>query len=223
MRKLAMANEEIHKGEGQEQLVKEIPAVSRRSFLKGGMAGFALLAGAVAVGDVLEMVTLPDGRRVPLSKGVVMVDQELCSGCRTCEAVCTTYNAQGRTSPRLARIILEKDYLAAKYEVNTCYQCVKPVCLEACPVAALQIDRTSGTNARIIDERVCIGCRQCVEACGTVFTPPRPRFDAERRVTMKCHLCFGEAQCVKFCPYGALRLEWSDAGVETGYPIIKEG
>jgi Fe-S-cluster-containing dehydrogenase component len=187
------------------------------------MTGLALLTGAVVVGDVLEVVTLPDGRRVVLAKGVVLVDTKLCSGCRTCEAVCTNYNNQGRISSALARIILEKGYLEGKYDAKTCFQCVKPVCLLACPVTALQIDRTSGTNARVIDERVCIGCRQCIQACGRVFHPPRPRYDAERNVSTKCHLCFGEPRCVAFCPYGALRFERSEKGIESGYPVIKEG
>jgi hypothetical protein len=28
---------------------------------------------------------------------------------------------------------------------------------------------------------------------------------------------------VKFCPYGALQFKWSDDGIKTGFPIIKEG
>ena len=123
---------------------------------------------------------------------------------------------------RHKRIILEKDYLAGEYEPKPCFQCVEPLCLLACPVAVLQVDRQSGTYARIIDERVCIGCQRCVEACGSRFVPARPRYDAGRRVSVKCHLCFGEPQCVAFCPYRALRLEWSDLGLRTGYPVIRE-
>lgn len=207
----------------QTQLFRELPPVSRRSFLKGGMTGLALITGAAVVGNILEIVTLPDGRRVVLAKGVVLVDSKLCSGCRTCEAVCTNYNDQGSASSALARIILDKDYLGVKYDAKTCFQCVTPPCLLVCPVTALQVDRASGTNARVIDERVCIGCRRCIEACGSVFAPPRPRYDAARQVSTKCHLCFGEPQCVKYCPYGALRTEWSEEGIETGYPVIKEG
>jgi Fe-S-cluster-containing dehydrogenase component len=211
------------KADGPPQLIRELPPVSRRSFLKNGVTGLAIMAGALGVGNILEVVTLPDGRRVVLAKGAVLVDKKLCSGCRTCEAVCTNYNDQGHISSALARIMLEKDYLEGKYDAKTCFQCVKPLCLLACPVTALQIDKSSKTNARIIDERVCIGCRQCIEACGSVFEPPRPRYDAEHQVTTKCHLCFGDPQCVKFCPYGALRFEWSEEGIETGYPVIKEG
>jgi carbon-monoxide dehydrogenase iron sulfur subunit len=211
-----------HDPHHQVQLVKELPPLDRRSFLKEGMTGLTALIAAVVVGDVLEAVTLPDGRQVALAKGVVLFDIQRCAGCRTCEAVCTTHNDQGSTSWSRARIILQKDYLKGRYEAKTCWQCAKPLCLFACPVTALQIDRTSGTRARIIDGRACIGCQQCVAACGSVFDPPRPRYDAARQVSVKCHLCLGEPRCVEFCPYGALRYERSEEGMETGYPLIRE-
>lgn len=209
--------------DAQEELVEEITPISRRDFLKAGVAGFAFLTGTVGMGDILKIVALAEAGQLPLSKGVVVVDKGLCSGCRTCEAVCSNYNSQGRASSALARIILEKDYLKLNYETNTCFQCVEPLCLASCPVDAIIIDKKSGTNARIIVEPLCIGDEACIEACGNIFTPPRPRFDTERDVAVKCHLCFGSPQCVKFCPYGALQFKWSDEGVETGYPLIKEG
>jgi Fe-S-cluster-containing dehydrogenase component len=209
--------------DSQEQLTGEIPPISRRDFLKAGVAGFAFLAGAGVAGDILEIVVLAEEGELPLSKGVVVVDKKLCSGCRTCEAVCTNYNSQGRASSSLARVILEKDYLKVDYETNTCFQCVEPLCLDACPVDAIVIDKKSGTNARIIDEQVCIGSKDCIDACGSIFTPPRPRYDVDRKVAVKCHLCFGSPQCVKFCPYGALQFKWSDHGIKTGFPIIEEG
>jgi Fe-S-cluster-containing dehydrogenase component len=198
-------------------------AMSRRSFLKAGVAGCALLTGATGVTHVLERIALAKEAGLPLTNGVVVVNRKLCSGCRTCEAVCTTYNSGGLTSTGLARIILEKDYLRAVYEANPCFQCIEPLCLAACPVDAIIIDRQSGTNARIINEEECIGCEACVEACGSVFSPPRPRFNTETGVAVKCHLCFGEPRCVKYCPYGALEYRWSENGIKTGYPIVKEG
>lgn len=221
-----MANEEdrsLERKESQEKSFREIPPLNRRAFLKAGVTGFAVLAGTGAAGDILEMIAFADGKTLPLSKGVVVVNKELCSGCRTCEAVCSNYNSQGQASSSLARIILEKDYLKVDYEPNPCFQCVEPLCLPVCPVDAIIIDKKSGTNARIIDEDACVGCEQCIDACGSVFTPPRPRYDEERGISIKCHLCFGDPQCVKFCPYGALQFRWSDDGLKTGYPIIKEG
>lgn len=209
--------------EEQKQLNMKFPPLTRRTFLKSGMVGMAFLTGTVGVVNILEALILPEGWAVALTKGVVLWDRELCSGCRTCEAVCTNYNNEGRSSSALALIILEKDYLRGKYEANICYQCVKPLCLHICPEQAIKIDEDSGTNARIIDDVLCIGCGQCIEACGSVFTPPRPRYDSDFEVVMKCHLCFGDPQCVKYCPYGALRFERSEKGIETGYPVLKEG
>ena len=223
---LDMANEKdrsLDRRDSQEQVVRKTPCISRRQFLKAGVAGFAFLAGSSGVRNMLEIVAFAEGEQLALAKGVVLVDKKLCSGCRTCEAVCSTYNSSGRSSSALARVILEKDYLKGDYEANTCFQCVEPLCLQACPVGAIKIDKKSGTNARIVDEEECIGAKDCIGACGSVFTPPRPRFDVERGVAIKCHLCFGDPQCVKFCPYGALQFKWSDDGVRTGYPIIKEG
>lgn len=206
-----------------EQTGQEMPPLNRRTFLKGGVAGFTLLAGNLAAGEILEIVACAEEDELPLSKGVVVANRELCSGCRTCEAVCTTFNSQGRTASGLARILLEKQYLKAEYEVNPCFQCVEPLCLPVCPVEAIVVDKKSGTNARYLQEDKCIACLSCIEACGSTFTPARPRFDEEREHTVKCHLCFGDPQCVKFCPCGALEYKFSEEGVKSGNPIITEG
>jgi Fe-S-cluster-containing hydrogenase component 2 len=210
-------------GDDQEQSMKGMPPLNRRTFLKGSAAGFTLVAGGLAAGGVLDIVAGAEEDDLPLSKGVVVANQELCSGCRTCEAVCTTVNSQGRTASGLARIILEKHYLKVEYEVNPCFQCVEPLCLPVCPVDAIIVDKKSGTNARLLQEDKCIGCLLCIEACGGVFTPPRPRFDKETEHAVKCHLCFGDPQCVKFCPCGALSYAFSEDGVKSGNPIITEG
>ncbi|UCF85233.1 MAG: 4Fe-4S binding protein, partial [Desulfobacteraceae bacterium] len=77
------------------------------------------------------------------------------------------------------------------------------------------------TYARDIDPDLCIGCEQCIEACEEVFNLPRPRYDPEDDVCIKCHLCHGDPQCVKFCPYGALHYKTSESGLKTGYPYIQ--
>jgi Fe-S-cluster-containing hydrogenase component 2 len=196
--------------------------VDRRTVLKGITLGAFALGSVVGVGDLLEIITFPNGQKVALAKAVIMVDKSLCSGCRVCEMVCANFNSWGRNSASLSRIMLEKEYLLGDYEPKVCHQCVDPPCLKACPVTALQVDRQSGTYARVIDERVCIGCQKCVRACEQHFRPSRPRFDAERHRSFKCHLCFGDPQCVKYCPLGVLRVERSEKGLLVGYPVIKE-
>lgn len=207
---------------GKKEFLREKPPVQRRDFLKMGVGGFALTAGALSLVEILGDITNPVHGKAALAKGVVLVDAELCSGCRTCEAVCTTHNDQGKTSSSLARISVEKDHTIGHYQAKSCWQCEEPLCMLACPVAALEVDKTSGTNARIIDARSCLGCGQCIRACSSSFCPPRPKYDRSRRISVKCHLCLGKPLCVEFCPCGALRYEHSDTGLRTGYPTVRE-
>ena len=195
--------------------------VTRRVFLKNGTAG---LLSIVAVGAVSNIFAFADGTKVALAKGVILADKSLCSGCRICEAVCCNRNmSEGRNSSVLSRIVLNKNYLAGDYEQNVCFQCSQPPCLEACPTEprALHVAKKSGTYARDIDPDLCTGCEQCIEACEEVFNIPRPRYDPEYDVCIKCHLCHGDPQCVKFCPYGALHYKTSETGLKTGYPYVQ--
>jgi Fe-S-cluster-containing dehydrogenase component len=196
--------------------------LERRIFLKGLGLGAIALGDVVAFGDLLWADTLPDGQEVALARMAIFVDKTLCCGCRVCETVCSNLNCEGRNTSSLARLSVEKEYIKGDYQPKVCYQCSDPPCLKACPVGAVHVDEQTGTFARIIEESSCIGCKQCIEACQQHFHPPRPRFDEQNGISIKCHLCFGDPQCVKFCPMGALRVERSEQGLLVGYPTIKE-
>jgi len=196
--------------------------IDRRIFLKGLTLGAFALGDVVAFGDLLWADTLPNGQEVALARMAIFVDKALCCGCRVCEMVCSNLNCEGRNSSSLARLSVEKEYIKGDYSPKVCHQCSDPPCLKVCPVGALHVDEQTGTFARIIEENACIACKQCIEACGQHFQPPRPKFDAQNNISIKCHLCFGEPQCVKFCPMGALRVERSEQGLLVGYPVVKE-
>lgn len=195
--------------------------VTRREFLKESTTGVLSFATIVAVGDLAWAASSPDGTEIALAKGAVLADKSLCSGCRTCEMVCSNVNSEGRNASALALVILDKDYMAGDYQPRACFQCLDPPCLPVCPVDALLIDKKFGYNTRFIDTTLCIGCLQCLDACDTYFAVPRPRYDPEKDVCIKCHLCWGDPNCVKYCPTGALRFEKSEKGLRIGYPIIQ--
>ncbi|MBU1053914.1 MAG: 4Fe-4S dicluster domain-containing protein [Proteobacteria bacterium] len=152
---------------------------------------------------------------VPLSKGVLLVDDRRCTGCMNCMYACTLYN-DGVAAPEIARIQLNA-YSHHIFDIaaQPCLQCVQPQCLRFCPQGAIRIDEESGTNARIIVEKKCIGCQECIEVCP--FTPPRIRFDSVKKKAIKCNLCGGDPQCVKACPIGALIYYTNPEGVISGY------
>ena len=200
---------------------KKTSSLTRRDFVKGVVVGGVAVAAVGGVGAVVgpslfpqvtEPVEAPE--QVALSKGVLVVDRDICGLCRTCEAVCTLTN-DGVGSPELARIQVVKNFQEFDVEPSPCLQCVEPKCLRACPVAALSVDTAAGTNARVIDEETCVGCYRCIDACP--FDPPRTRFDTEEKVAVKCNLCGGDPQCVKYCPSGALKYYTNTEGVRSGY------
>jgi Fe-S-cluster-containing dehydrogenase component len=56
-----------------------------------------------------------------------------------------------------------------------------------------------------IDEELCIGCEACVSQCpfGVIMALPEK--------VVKCELCNGDPQCVKYCATGAI--EYGDPGI----------
>ena len=74
-----------------------------------------------------------------------------------------------------------------------CRHCKNPPCLSACPVVGAMVEDEK-TGVVVIDELKCIGCLNCVEACpfGAIFVGPN-------REILKCDLCGGDPECVKYC------------------------
>ena len=124
-----------------------------------------------------------------------------CTGCRICEAVCS-FEHFGVVTPQLSAIKVEKNFYnwlvrASPHSVaisrRICLQCLgEPPCMKACSTGA--INRSDG--AVIIDKEKCTKCGLCIKACpyGAI------RFDKAKRELIKCDLCGGDPQCVKWCP-----------------------
>jgi formate dehydrogenase iron-sulfur subunit len=90
----------------------------------------------------------------------------------------------------------------------SCQHCIEPACVGVCPVTAIT---KLPNGAVVINEKKCIGCRYCFQACPWKV----PQFDFDKRVTRKCHLCYNRTllnyqkpACVAACPVGALAFDY---------------
>jgi Fe-S-cluster-containing dehydrogenase component len=77
--------------------------------------------------------------------------------------------------------------------IIVCKACQEPPCSQVCPTDALIPRKNGGV---IYKERLCIGCKNCIEACtiSAIF---------ERR-DGKIALCIHCGYCVDYCPHGVL-------------------
>lgn len=123
---------------------------------------------------------------------ILVVDPEKCTGCRLCEVVCSMYHEK-TINPYRARIRVVKWEAVGIYVPMVCQHCESPVCEAVCPMNAIQ--RDPNTGAMVINYDRCIGCKMCVLSCplGGVSVDPKTR------KVVKCDLCGGNPQCVRFC------------------------
>jgi Fe-S-cluster-containing hydrogenase component 2 len=198
--------------------------VSRREFLRQSVAGFVAI-GAIGVG-VANLVKGPGAPEQPLAMGVVMPEASLCIGCLTCEVICSQVhreagmsdvpririynNANVQLDPELVRVYGDRGH----FHQSPCLQCPDAECLYVCPANALVIEPKTG--ARYVDEKTCIACGRCAEACPytvvvedratnqTVFQQnSRITYDPKKNVYAKCDLCFFRPEgpaCIERCP-----------------------
>ena len=98
--------------------------------------------------------------------------------------------------------------LFASFLPVSCYHCLNPACIPACPVNAITKREEDGIV--IVDREACLGkddCGLCLEACPY----DAPQFGAEENAEMqKCNLCLDrwaegkKPVCVDSCPTRAL-------------------
>ena len=131
-------------------------------------------------------------------KKILSVDAEKCTGCRTCELVCS-FHHENEFVPAKSRIHIIKWEETGLDIPIVCQQCDIPVCENVCPVKAIRRDNETG--AMLVDYDTCIGCRMCIMACPLGALYP----DKEKKRIIKCDLCDGDPMCVKFCPSSAVQ------------------
>ena len=125
------------------------------------------------------------------------IDPAKCTGCLQCEMACS-YEHTGVMNPADSLIKVFNFEHEGRKVPYTCTQCAEAWCLNACPVDAIRIDRSTG--AKLVFDDTCVGCKVCTIACpfGTV------NYNQATGKVQKCDLCGGDPACAKACPTGAI-------------------
>lgn len=130
---------------------------------------------------------------------IVTMDPKKCVGCRNCEYACS-YNRSGKCDSKESNIQVNYYPEENACVPLTCMHCSDAWCLNVCPAGAISRDEV--TNAVVINQDRCAGCKMCMLACpyGNI------KFDKAKQVSRKCNLCGSddEPNCVSHCIAGAL-------------------
>ena len=126
----------------------------------------------------------------------LMIKPEKCTGCRTCEVICS-WNRGKNFNPRNSAVSVINCEEAVISVPMMCLQCEEACCVKVCPVKAMYKDENGVVK---LDAAKCIVCKMCVNACplGNVI------FSQASRKIVKCDTCGGDPGCAKFCPAGCI-------------------
>jgi len=154
----------------------------------------------------INIITIRLKERRILMKNI-LVDIDLCVGCKTCELQCATIRVS--KSKDFIKAVLESPAPKSRIDVQTngeenlpvqCRQCEDAPCYQACPSGAIYF--TKNTDKVVIDKNKCVGCWMCVMVC-----PFAAINVLEEKKADKCDLCtfMDFPVCVDSCPTGALK------------------
>jgi carbon-monoxide dehydrogenase iron sulfur subunit len=192
--------------------MSEKTSVSRRDFVKQLAIGAGGLIFIGSFGVYFRLLGI-DGKTV---KGIV-VDYKKCTGCRTCETVCSGFNHKEKINGELLNG-LGNPYLSNirvhHYNPDVdipmiCSLCEDSPCIYACPIppdlftGRKAMFHDSETNTVCNDKDRCIGCGQCANACKNMRTGIINRHENGKPFGM-CSLCDNDPKCINYCSFNAL-------------------
>ena len=152
---------------------------------------------------------------IPLSKPgpgeqyAFAVDLDRCTGCKACVAACHSLNGldDEETWREVGHLVVgDATHHRIQTITSACHHCIKPGCLEGCPVLAYEKDPVTGIVRHLDDQ--CIGCSYCILKCPYEV----PKYSKKLGIVRKCDMCHsrlavGEAPaCVQACPTSAITI-----------------
>ncbi|AEF94177.1 4Fe-4S ferredoxin iron-sulfur binding domain-containing protein [Desulfotomaculum nigrificans CO-1-SRB] len=121
----------------------------------------------------------------------IALNEARCSGCRTCQVICSLHNF-AENNPKKAAVKIVGHFPApGRFEIKICNQC--GVCAAVCQFEAI----AEKDGVYVIDREKCTGCGECIEACPSNAMVKHPAETAP----IKCVAC---GECVTLCQRGAL-------------------
>jgi len=121
----------------------------------------------------------------------IFYEPKLCKDCGTCESVCDKFAVD---------VFTFEDETSSISVPIMCMQCEEAACMDVCPTGAIYRDANSTV---LVEAKKCIGCKLCCNACsfGNIA------YNYSVKKILKCDLCDGNPDCVKFCPTTAIVFE----------------
>jgi Fe-S-cluster-containing dehydrogenase component/formate-dependent nitrite reductase membrane component NrfD len=135
-----------------------------------------------------------------------IIDNRKCIGCHACSTACKSENEVPLGVYRTWVKYVETGRFPDSrrhFQVTRCNHCANPPCVRICPTQAMY-QRADGIVE--FDNRACIGCKACLQACpyDAIYIDPVTNTAA------KCHYCAHrteiglEPACVVVCPEHAI-------------------
>lgn len=201
--------------------------MDRRKFLRKTISLVVSVGALGSLKEILQvlpaMAEVKNGEKTkPLYGMGIQVDK--CIGCGRCVEACKIENdvprepfffrtwvekyvikkdgsviVQNIANETGAETVPEKDILRSFFVPKLCNQCANPPCVQVCPVGATF---STEEGVVLVDEKRCIGCRYCIQACpyGARYLHPT------RKTADKCTFCYHRLEkgllpaCVEVCP-----------------------
>ncbi len=135
-----------------------------------------------------------------------VIDNRKCIGCHACSVACKSENEVPLSVNRTwVKYVETGAYPNSRrhFQVTRCNHCANPPCVRICPTQAMY-QRSDGIVE--FDNRHCIGCKACLQACpyDAIYIDP------DSGTAAKCHYCAHrtevglEPACVVVCPEHAI-------------------